>query len=425
MIIVLLILLLFSGVHAEEKPVAIKYYFVDGCPYCEESDSIIDGIEKSYPDVNVTRKNVYKSSLFMDEFLNYGFWKVPAIVINENATFQGEEEITEESIQGTVEEYLSAYTQGNSFFEKGEVYYEEKEYKKASVYLEEAKRLFQIGNYDTNATNELLQKCNSTMGAQNFIFKGDLFLENGDTEKAKEMYSQVKGDEFGSVAEERIENVDVYAQSLQSFDKAVEQYNNGEYDQALDLFYSVDTILVGDKQEECKIYIEKCGKYEDAESLYNEGISLTFTDPVSARKKVMKAGYIYDSLGRNSEKYDILAEAVLNFYIGKTIYATDSDSSIKYFKKAKLSFQEVNFQEGIEKCDHYMVKSKKNYFMYTIPIIVFILVLFGYLYLRYFREKDKNKNNINKKDLKKLAEKHAKGEISLEEFDKKKKEIIK
>jgi len=58
--------------------------------------SIIDEIEKDYPNIEVERMNVYKSSVWMNEFLSYDFWKVPAIVINEKAKFQGDEEITEE-----------------------------------------------------------------------------------------------------------------------------------------------------------------------------------------------------------------------------------------------------------------------------------------------------------------------------------------
>jgi glutaredoxin len=196
-------MLLFSGVYAQEKVIIVKYYLVDGCPYCDVVDSIIDEIEKDYPNVQLVRLNVYKSSVWMNEFLSYDFWKVPAIVINEKATFMGEEEITEESLRGTIDDYLSSYNKGNSFFEKGKNYYDKKEYRKAKIYLEEVKKLFENGNFDTNSTEEMLENCNICIEAYDLIFKGDLFLENNDPEKAREMYSQVKCEELKSTAEEK------------------------------------------------------------------------------------------------------------------------------------------------------------------------------------------------------------------------------
>ncbi|RLF93532.1 hypothetical protein DRN45_05190, partial [Thermococci archaeon] len=164
-VIILLAMLLFSGIYAQEKVITVKYYFVEGCPYCEVVKSIIDEIEKDYPNIEVERMNVYKSSVWMNEFLSYDFWKVPAIVINEKAKFQGDEEITEETMRRTIDDYLSSYNKGSSFFERGKSYYEKKEYKKAKIYLEEAKNLFENGNFDTNSTEDMLEDCNSCIEA--------------------------------------------------------------------------------------------------------------------------------------------------------------------------------------------------------------------------------------------------------------------
>ncbi|HDN81317.1 MAG TPA: tetratricopeptide repeat protein, partial [Methanomicrobia archaeon] len=253
-VIILLAMLLFSGIYAQEKVITVKYYFVEGCPYCEVVKSIIDEIEKDYPNIEVERMNVYKSSVWMNEFLSYDFWKVPAIVINEKAKFQGDEEITEESLRRTIDDYLSSYNKGSSFFEKGKSYYEKKEYRKAKIYLEEAKNLFENGNFDTNSTEDMLEDCNSCIEAYDLIFEGDLFLENNDLEKAREMYSQVKCEDLKSTAEEKIDNIDIYEESLQSFNTAVEYYSQKNYSQALSLFKTLENILVGEKQKKCKDY---------------------------------------------------------------------------------------------------------------------------------------------------------------------------
>jgi len=416
--VILLAMLLFSGVYAQEKVIIVKYYLVDGCPYCDVVDSMIDEIEKDYPNVQLVRMNVYKSSVWMNEFLSYDFWKVPAIVINEKATFQGDEEITEESLRGTIDDYLSSYNKGNSFFEKGKNYYDKKEYRRAKIYLEEVKKLFENGNFDTNSTEEMLEKCNICIEAYDLIFEGDLFLENNDPEKAREMYSQVKCEDLKSTAEKKINNIDIYEESLQNFNMAVEYYSQKNYSQALSLFETLENILVGEKQKNCEEYIEKCEKYIDAQNIYDEGIKLIFNDNLSAQKKFIEAGIIYDSLGENSENCNKFAEALINFQIGETLWDSDPKSALKYFEEAEKDFEYLDFQKGVEECEYYTGKSKKNYLMYWISFIIFLIFVVS-VYLFYFKKKKKD-NKDAKKELKKLVDKYANGEMSLEEFDKKK-----
>lgn len=422
-VIILLAMLLFSGVYAQEKVITIKYYFVEGCPYCDVVKEMIDQIEENYPNIQLIRMNVYESSLYMNEFLSYGFWKVPAVVINGKAKFQGDEEVTDQNLRGTIEDYLSSYNKGSSFFEKGKSYYEKKEYKKAKIYLEEAKNLFENGNFDTNSTEDMLEDCNSCIEAYDLIFKGDLFLENNDPEKAREMYSLVKCEDLKSTAEEKIDNIDIYEESLQSFNTAVEYYSQKNYSQALSLFKTLENILVGEKQKKCKDYIEKCKKYIEAQNLYDEGIKLIFNDNLSAQKKFIEAGIIYDSLGENSEKCNTFSEALVNFLIGETLWNSDPKSALKYFEKAEKDFKYLDFQKGVEKCEYYIKRSKKGHLIYWIFFITSLIVVIS-VYLLYFKKKKKDNKNA-KKELKKLVDKYANGEISLEEFDKKKKKVIK
>ncbi len=422
--VTLLVLLLFSGVYAQEKVIVVKYYLVEGCPYCDVVDPMVDEIEKDYPNIQLIRLNVYKSSVWMNEFLSYDFWKVPAIVINGKATFQGEEEITDQNLRETIDEYLKLYTQGKSFFEKGKNYYDREEYTKAKIYLEEAKKLFENGNFDTNLTEEMLEDCNSCIEAHDLILKGDLFLESNDPEKAREMYSQVTCENFKNTAEEKIKNIDVYEESLQSFDTAVEYYIQQDYSRALSLFETLENILVGEKQKECEEYIEECRRYIDVQNLYDEATTLIYDDGLSAQNKFMEAGTIYKSLGENPERYTMFAEAALNFYIGKTLYDSGSNVGLPYFEKAKQDFEHLDFQKGVEKCEYYIKKSGSSRGLYFISFVIILILAFLFVYLFYFKKKEKS-NKDTKKELKKLVDKYVNEEMSLEEFDNKKKKVIK
>jgi tetratricopeptide (TPR) repeat protein len=237
------------------------------------------------------------------------------------------------------------------------------------------------------------------------------------------MYSQVKCEEFTSTAEEKINNIDIYEESLQDFNTAVEYYSQKNYSQALSLFETLENILVGKKQKNCEEYIEKCEKYIDAQNIYDEGIKLIFNDNLSAQKKFIEAGIIYDSLGENSENCNKFSEALINFQIGETLWDSDLKSALKYFEEAEKDFEYLDFQKGVEKCEDYTGKSKKDYLMYWISFII-LLIFAASVYLFYFKKKKKN-NKDAKKELKKLVDKYANGEISLEEFDKKKKKVIK
>jgi glutaredoxin len=427
-------IMILSGFSAQDTVVTITYYLVDGCPYCETVTSLMDSIEEEYTDVQVLRLNVYKSSVYMDEFLSYGFWKVPAIVINEKAIFQGEE-ITEERTIGIVEKYRTAYTQGSSFFETGRGHYEKKEYKKAQVYLDEAKKLFTIGNFDVNATVQMLQDCNACVVAADLIFSGDLFLESGDKEKARDMYSQVSCGDLDDTAESRIKNIEAYDGAVQVFEQAVTYYADKRYTEACELFGSVAEILVGETGGQCSTYTEWCEKRREADRLCTEAVTEGFTDLRSAQKKLTEAGIIYASVGESSERCDTFIRAFINFQIGKTLYEADPESALLYFEEAKRDFNQVAFQEGVEKCNPYIEKPIKNNnpFLYLIPLSAIAIVFIISLYIFYFQKKDKKdykkKNNNNKtnkkKELKELVDKYANGEMSIEEFEKKKKKVIK
>ncbi len=425
--LILIVVMMFPSVFTQETVITVDYYYVDGCPYCEEVENIIDDIGDEYSTVKVVRMNVYESTVYMEEFTSYGFWKVPAVVINGKATFQGEEEVTEENIRETIEEYQHSYTQGNSFFEQGKEYYTNKEYKKAQIYLGEAKKLFDKGNFNTNATVAMLEDCNSCIGADRLIFAGDTFLENGYTGRAKEMYSQVACESLDEIAATRIEHIAVYEETLQKFDTAVEYYEEEKYSQALTVFNSIESILVGEKKEKCKDYIEKCGKYEEVGGLYSEAVAMIFTDPIVAQKKFLEAGKIHALLGNHVEKYRTFADASLHFYLGKEFIEVDAESASYHFEEAKKDFASLHFQRGVEKCEEYIEKSRTNNMLYWISFILVLIFAFVLAYFFYFRKKKKEEKNKkdNKGELKDLIEKYANGKMSLKEYDKKKKRVIK
>jgi len=428
--VVLLAMLFFSGVYAQEKVITVKYYYVEGCPYCEEVKAIINGIENDYPEIEIIRMNVYKSSVYMNDFLNYGFWKVPAVVINGKAKFQGDDEVTGQNLRETIDRYLAAYRKGNSFFETGKKYYNMGDYKKAEIYLEEAKKFFEIGNFSTNSTEEMLGKCNLCIESYDLIFKGDLFLENGEKEKAEEMYSQVKCDDLRDQAEERLKNLDNYDEAVKNFNTALKYYDQKDYSHALRIFEKIENILVNEKQTECNEYIEKCKRYMEAETLYNEGIDLIFDDPLSAYRNFINSMLIYESLGENTERCDKFADAALNFYTGKILYEKGS-GSVLYFENAKKDFEYLGFEKGVEKSEYYIKKIRNRGLIYWISLIIIVsLISLTYLFIIRKRigkkEKKKRKENKDtKKELKDLVEKYANGEISLEEFDRKKKKVMK
>ncbi|MCD6468219.1 MAG: hypothetical protein J7L32_02785 [Thermoplasmata archaeon] len=91
---------------ADEK-INIEFFYSSGCGDCEEKEPIVDEIEQEYADkIVVHRKDISMDENYMDQWVNYGFFDIPAIVVN-NKTKIPKEEITKEYVEKIIDGYLS------------------------------------------------------------------------------------------------------------------------------------------------------------------------------------------------------------------------------------------------------------------------------------------------------------------------------
>lgn len=86
------------------QPLYIEYFHQTGCHDCEITDPIIEQIEKQYENIEIVRIDVINSEGF-NQWNQYGFIEVPAVVIN-NETKIPKEEITEENLRISIDKYL-------------------------------------------------------------------------------------------------------------------------------------------------------------------------------------------------------------------------------------------------------------------------------------------------------------------------------
>lgn len=97
---------LVQPVLADEK-IRIDFFYSSGCSDCEEKEPIIDEIEQEYANkIVVYRKDISMDERYMDQWINHGFFDIPAIVVN-NKTKIPKEEITKKHLQEVIEAYLS------------------------------------------------------------------------------------------------------------------------------------------------------------------------------------------------------------------------------------------------------------------------------------------------------------------------------
>lgn len=91
---------------ADEK-VTVEFFYSAGCGDCEEKEPIIDEIEQEYSgEIVVYRKDISMDKKYLDEWLNYGFFDIPAVVVN-NETKISYEEITKEQLERVIDSYLA------------------------------------------------------------------------------------------------------------------------------------------------------------------------------------------------------------------------------------------------------------------------------------------------------------------------------
>lgn len=98
------VLLLLSIPASAAQPLYIEYFHQTGCHDCEITDPIIEQIEKQYENIEIVRIDVINSEGF-NQWNQYGFIEVPAVVIN-NETKIPKEELTEEKLRLSIERYL-------------------------------------------------------------------------------------------------------------------------------------------------------------------------------------------------------------------------------------------------------------------------------------------------------------------------------
>lgn len=92
---------------AYADPVTIQYFHQKGCHDCEITDPIVDRIETQYKNNSIEILKIETSTADgFNQWNKYGFLEVPAIVIN-NETKIPIEEITEEKLKISINEYLS------------------------------------------------------------------------------------------------------------------------------------------------------------------------------------------------------------------------------------------------------------------------------------------------------------------------------
>lgn len=92
---------------AYASPITVDYFHQRACHDCEVTDPIVDQIEAQYNNsIIITRIETSTADGF-NQWNNYGFVEVPAIVIN-NETKIPKEEITEEKLKTLIDEYLAA-----------------------------------------------------------------------------------------------------------------------------------------------------------------------------------------------------------------------------------------------------------------------------------------------------------------------------
>ncbi len=88
------------------SPVVIQYFYQNGCRDCEATDPIIENISKQY-NSNILISKIDASTYDgFNQWNNYSFIEVPAIVIN-NKTQIPKEEINERNLQTIINGYLT------------------------------------------------------------------------------------------------------------------------------------------------------------------------------------------------------------------------------------------------------------------------------------------------------------------------------
>ncbi|MCX6664818.1 MAG: hypothetical protein NT038_01970 [Euryarchaeota archaeon] len=102
-----------------ENPVRMEYFYSDGCPNCAQTTPIIEAIEEEYENnISIERFEIGTLENW-NQWNNYGFLEVPAIVIN-NQTKIPKEQITKEKLTHIIDWYLANMQPNLSFVDESQ-----------------------------------------------------------------------------------------------------------------------------------------------------------------------------------------------------------------------------------------------------------------------------------------------------------------
>ena len=106
-LLIIFLLIIFSQLGVAIAKVRVDFYYSSGCGECMEKMPIVNETEQEYGNrIQVYKKDISRNEHYLEEWKDYGFFDVPAIVI-ENETKISKYELTKEHLEGIIDSYLS------------------------------------------------------------------------------------------------------------------------------------------------------------------------------------------------------------------------------------------------------------------------------------------------------------------------------
>jgi len=103
--IIVIILIIFSSVSAEENKVKVKFFFTEECEHCKIAETYFEDLKKEYGEaLEIEMIDVFTTEGYK-EFKNYGFIMTPGIVFNEQVQIEGD--TTKEELRRVIESFLT------------------------------------------------------------------------------------------------------------------------------------------------------------------------------------------------------------------------------------------------------------------------------------------------------------------------------
>ena len=103
--IIVIILIIFSSVSAEENKVKVKFFFTEECEHCKIAETYFEDLKKEYGEaLEIEMIDVFTTEGYK-ELKNYGFIMTPGIVFNEQVQIEGD--TTKEELRRVIESFLT------------------------------------------------------------------------------------------------------------------------------------------------------------------------------------------------------------------------------------------------------------------------------------------------------------------------------